>query len=94
MKKVMISLMLVVLIIGLIFQEQAAAQVDVPTSVFGNGGTLISNSNHRIIGTLGQPTIGETSNSFHIMQVGFWFTPNRVTDPEEAISWRRQKLCS
>ena len=67
------------------FQQHAEAQVILPNSVLGNASTVIGDNQHRITGTLGQPTIGETSNSFHIMQVGFWFTPNRVTDPEEAI---------
>ena len=45
------------------FQEQASAQIALPKSVFGNGSTVVSSSDHKIVGTVAQPMIGEISST-------------------------------
>ena len=57
----------------LFFTHPAAQQYEIPYSVFGSGGAVSNNNNYRLIGTLGQPMIGETSSSDHIKYIGFWY---------------------
>ncbi len=74
MKLMKISFVLLALAMGLVFQQSAEAQYAISKSVFGNGGTTVSNG-HRIMGTLGQPAIGVSSNpSNNIVYSGFWYT--------------------
>ncbi|NIR49148.1 T9SS type A sorting domain-containing protein [candidate division KSB1 bacterium] len=49
-------------------------QERIARSVFGNGGTGVSSSENRIVGTLGQPLIGTSSSTDNIQQAGFWYT--------------------
>ena len=60
-------------------QQQASAQIALPNSVFGNGSTVVSSNDHKIVGTLAQPMIGEISSTSLIMHVGFWYIPDRFT---------------
>ena len=73
-------LMLLLLVTGLILLQSAKAQeaqIVVPNSVFGNGGAVISDSQYRIVGTLGQPFIGVAGNPSTINNVGFWYLTAR-----------------
>ena len=69
-------LMLLVLVTGLILQQRAEAQeaqMVVPNSVLGNGGGVLSDSQYRIVGTLGQPFIGVAQNPSKVNNIGFWY---------------------
>lgn len=72
MARAKINLMLVFSIL-LLFHQLADAQYSIQNSVFGNGGAVVENESYRIIGTVGQPTIGVTSNSANRHYVGFWY---------------------
>ncbi len=86
MKHAKISLILLVLLISLVFQSRAEAQFAVPNSVLGNGGALLTGSDNRIVGTIGQPVIGITSNSNNIKALGFWHITGGVVTSVEQIS--------
>ncbi len=73
MKSLMFILILIALTSALPFQQPVLAQMVVPNSVFGNGGAVISDSQYRIVGTLGQPFIGVAGNPSTINNVGFWY---------------------
>jgi len=84
MKQVKTCLILSFLVIGLIFQLPAKAQFEVPRSVLGNGGGLLTGTNNRLAGTLGQPLTGIASNPGNTLTSGFWqMTANAATDFEE-----------
>lgn len=76
MKRIMISVVLLVLAIGLTYQQRAEAQQQyfVKNSVFGSGGGVIENGSYRVVGTVGQPMIGVVSAPSNIkMSAGFWY---------------------
>lgn len=52
--------------------NEVNAQYAIPHSVFGSGATAISNNDHKITGTLGQPLIGQSKNSTTSGLGGFW----------------------
>ncbi len=87
MQKSKISLVLLRLIVGLLFQQQAAAQFKVPASVAGSGGTVSASSNNRLVGTVGQPIIGATQNSSRMIRAGFWLTPPQILFTRPPASW-------
>jgi hypothetical protein len=74
------------LALNLFLLPNASAQIKLTNSVFGNGGTRISNSNHRIISTAGQTLIGVASNSSNINKVGFWYQAGDLVTSVEQIS--------
>ena len=68
------------------FAHLAAQQYEIPYSVFGGGGEVSGNSDYQLIGTLGQPLIGETGNLAHVKHIGFWYvmkmrTITAIDDP-------------
>ncbi len=73
---------------GFALQQHAATQIVVSKSVSGNGGDVLSNSEYRVVGTLGQPFIGITQNSSKVNRVGFWYlaTHTVITDVDETSS--------
>ncbi len=77
MKSLMFILILIALTSAFPFQQPVVAQMVVPNSVFGNGGAVISDSQYRIVGTLGQPFIGVAGNPSTINNVGFWYLTAR-----------------
>ena len=77
MKLTKVNLLLLVFAVGLGLQHKAEAQIALPKSVFGNGSTVVSSNDHRIVGTVAQPMIGEISSTSLIMHVGFWYIPDR-----------------
>lgn len=80
--------MLLVLVTGLTLQQSAEAQMVVPNSVLGNGGAVLSDSQYRIGGTLGQPFIGVAQNLSNVNSVGFWYLQSHMlaTDVEQTTS--------
>ena len=48
------------------------AQNKVTNSVFGSGGTPTTGSSNRIVGTVGQPAIGQTISPANGVSSGFW----------------------
>lgn len=71
-----IILLLLVFSILLIFHQLADAQYSIQNSVFGNGGAVTENENYSIVGTVGQPGIGVTTNAANIISIGFWYIPS------------------
>jgi len=57
----------------LLFSQHVAGQYAVKQSVFGNGGSTITNSDYRLNSTLGQQAIGVTQNSNYVNKAGFWY---------------------
>lgn len=60
-------------VLFIIAEHTAAQTFKVSYSVFGGGGAVIADSNHRMISTLGQPLIGTSQNSENIHKIGFWY---------------------
>lgn len=86
MKFVKISLVLLTFAAGLLIQQSAQAQINMPNSVFGNGGAVLTGGSNRIIGTIGQPAIGVASNSSNINKGGFWYQARDFVTSVEQIS--------
>lgn len=61
-----------------------AGQSVIQTSVFSNGGRLMSGENHKLIGTVGQPFIGNTTSSEHTSSAGFWYLRKGVVTSVDA----------
>ncbi len=83
MKSLMFVLISIIFAVVFSFQQSAEAQVAMPNSVLANGGARLSNGTNEIVSTVGQAIIGEMSNSFNIMRVGFWYVISRV--PNTAV---------
>jgi hypothetical protein len=49
------------------------AQYQIPVSVFGNGGAVLSDTSCNITGTVGQTLCGEMFSSNYVKNVGFWY---------------------
>jgi hypothetical protein len=47
-------------------------------SVVGSGGTMITGTDHTILGTLGQQCIGLLTSTSNIAEVGFWYVPGYI----------------
>ena len=73
MRLIKMGLILITFTVAVQFQQVASAQTLLKSSVFSNGGADISGSSHRIIGTVGQSGIGETSNTINKHWAGFWY---------------------
>lgn len=88
LKIITIILMLGFFSAGFALRQHAATQIDVPKSVYGNGGDVLSNSEYRLAGTLGQPFIGITQNPSNVNSVGFWYLETHmvITDLDEISS--------
>lgn len=81
-----ISVLLLLCALSLLIPETAGAQTKLANGVFGNGGNSISNSNYRIVSTVGQTVVGVTSNSSHIAKAGFWYQAGDIVTSVEQIS--------
>ena len=73
MKTTKIFIIMMAFVMSLTFQQNAIAQLKVSNSVFGSGGAAISNGNNRIVGTVGQSVIGQSSNASNRSHAGFWY---------------------
>ena len=65
---------LLVITFGLFLPERTAAQLRIPQSIIANGGNVITGANNTIVGTVGQPMVGDASGSAYILNGGFWYT--------------------
>ncbi|MBI4810067.1 MAG: T9SS type A sorting domain-containing protein [Ignavibacteriales bacterium] len=75
------------IVLLLLFSTCAFTQYKIPQSVIGNGGTVVTNNNHRITGTVGQNLIGITSSNSFSSSAGFWYIPGRIlTSIEQSAS--------
>ena len=64
-----------------------AAQTKIQSSVFGNGSTPTGGSSNQIVGTAGQPAIGQTAGPANGVAGGFWVqTVDVVTSVAEPAS--------
>ena len=84
MKTNKIRWIITVLTYYILIQSNLNAQLQVPISVFSNGGSSISGGNYQINGTLGQSLIGSVGSSNNMNLIGFWYTTEGfVTDIQE-----------
>lgn len=68
------------------------AQTKLANYVFGNGAIVSSNSSHTISATIGQPIIGNTSNTSNTNNIGFWYQYTKtITDVEENLMFETPK---
>lgn len=72
-------------VLCLLFHFQANAQYQISKSVFGNGGTKVTNSNYQLNNTLGQALIGEIGSADYLKKIGFWY--QRGIIPADSITW-------
>ena len=60
------------------------AQIQIASSVFGNGGNRITGENNQIAGTAGQAAIGVSTSANNSTQAGFWYqTVDLITSVEQ-----------
>ena len=64
---------------GQVVERQA--QFAVSRSVIGSGGGLMSGSSYKVIGTIGQPTIGKISGANYEGGIGFWYRVEQDCTP-------------
>ncbi|MGH7494590.1 MAG: T9SS type A sorting domain-containing protein [bacterium] len=83
------TLTLLPLIACLLIQQRVWAQgpFKVPAYVAGSGGTASANSNHRLVGTLGQATIGTSQNATQRIDAGFWNLPDHIRFTRPPDTW-------
>jgi len=73
-----------------LFCQSASGQYAIPRSVFGSGGSLLSSSDNKLVGTLGQPFIGTASSASNKDIAGFWHVQRYLLTsikekPQEAL---------
>jgi hypothetical protein len=56
------------------------AQEQISMGVAASGGGIMSNENHSIVNTIGQPAIGRSSNANYSISSGFWYETSPTTD--------------
>ena len=78
MKKKMIIQMLLVPALVFTFQDRIAAQIKISHGVVANGGGVTSNGQMQIVGTVGQPIVGNSNNGTHNSSGGFWSLPLEI----------------
>ncbi len=59
-------------------QIVAAQTYKISHSVIGSGGAVSASSNHRLLGTIGQPAIGASQNASTRHQTGFWYGSQKL----------------
>lgn len=64
-----------VLLTIIVASTSQAYQID--RFVIGSGGGSSSGS-HSVVGTIGQPAIGVSSNAVNVLESGFWYTPGWI----------------
>ena len=68
----------------MIFCTSVIAQTKLSNYVVGSGGAIISNSNHTLSLTIGQPIIGNTGNTLNTGKIGFWYQYSQtITNVED-----------
>ena len=62
----------------LVLPGAGRAQYQISSSVFGNGGALVSGGNYSMDGTAGQTEVGTTSSASDVNDIGFWYLDNNA----------------
>jgi hypothetical protein len=86
MRPIYIGFLLLALANTLLCHQLAEAQENMQSSVFGNGGGMMGNSDYRLTGTLGQPETGVSGSASNIVHAGFWYTAIRAPGQLPLIS--------
>jgi hypothetical protein len=73
MKKELSLKIFFVLVLILIPTQFIHSQYQTPYSVIGSGGNLSTNSSYTLNSTIGEPFIGQSSNTSHNQYEGFWY---------------------
>jgi hypothetical protein len=73
-----------ILMMGVGIPLVAASQIEMPSSVLGNGGSVTSNSQYQINGTVAQTLIGITENTVNKKYVGFWYQSRELLN---SVTW-------
>lgn len=73
------------LLAGLLLPLFAAAQVEMPASVLGNGGAPVSDGTLRLNGTLAQSAIGVVDGTANKEKIGFWYQARNLLTGIELI---------
>lgn len=72
-------------IIMLVSTQHIKAQSKINNNVIGNGGGVASDSSFRLVGTLGQPTLGVSNDDKNSVKSGFWFQAEGIVTSVEEI---------
>ncbi|MEN8193827.1 MAG: T9SS type A sorting domain-containing protein [Bacteroidota bacterium] len=84
MKK--IQIMFFTMMVWFIYNSTLDAQIQLKNYVVGNGASTLTGSSYALSVTVGQPIIGNASNSLHSNNMGFWYQyAETITDVEN--SW-------
>ncbi|MFQ5604609.1 MAG: T9SS type A sorting domain-containing protein [bacterium] len=86
MKSTIRNVLLVLVLWGVCLPTQVAAQNKIKNSVFGSGGTVVSNSSNRIYGTVGQTFVGTIGGASILLQSGIWFQNIDIITSVEQIA--------
>ena len=70
-------------IILLLLPTHLHGQYQIPASVFGNGGGVVSNSTFQMSSTVGQTLTGQVQAGNFRKYVGFWYQPDYIISVEE-----------
>jgi len=82
-----IKLMFFIISACCIYHSSLNAQIKLTQYVVGNGAATISGSSNVSSVTIGQPIIGNTSNTLHSNNIGFWYQYTEIiSDVEEKLS--------
>jgi Secretion system C-terminal sorting domain len=82
------SMLLFLAAIFVCLQSAAAQQYELLNGTFSNGGGASSNSSFQLDCTVGEPIIGEGSNSSFTLQSGFAYVVGSGGDPTCPLSWQ------
>ena len=85
MKKNTIVQMILVPALVFAFQNRSEAQIKISHGVVANGGGVTSNGQMQIVGTIGQPIVGNSSNGTNNSLGGFWSLPLEIITSVENI---------
>jgi hypothetical protein len=76
----------VLFVFGFIRYPYIFAQYVVQNSVFGNGGTVITNEKYQINSTTGQTVVDTVSSTNNSLKLGFWYSSGDLITKIEQIS--------
>lgn len=72
-RQILIPIALLLMLVS-IPKVYAAMQYQIASHIFGAGGATSSNSTYRVMQAVGEPAIGQASNSSYQAKLGFWHT--------------------
>ncbi|MBK8492444.1 MAG: T9SS type A sorting domain-containing protein [Saprospirales bacterium] len=67
-----------ILLFGLGIPFWTMGQVEMPSSVLGNGGGIMADAQYQLNGTLAQPFIGIVENASNQQYIGFWYQSRKL----------------